>query len=204
SKPRITNTTAAGSRGRFCSVLCSVENGREVTLFWQREGQTLSHTSSPDLNTPLSLPLEIEEYSSTYSCMAANPASEERSFFNISELCREECTDQSDQRPTSQTSLSVCWDWSWVCGFDHSANWDSRLPEEQKKPAGDEGDELTYANINHGAKKTQPEKAQKSQAGNPEELVYSNINHNRPKKQRAEAPRAAQGEENCVYAQVRR
>ncbi|KAG7458440.1 hypothetical protein MATL_G00220260 [Megalops atlanticus] len=97
SKPRITNTTAAGSRGRCCSVLCSVENGREVTLSWQREGETLSNISSPDLNTPLSLPLEIEEYSSTYSCVAANPVSEQRSFFSISELCRVEYTDHSDK-----------------------------------------------------------------------------------------------------------
>ncbi|XP_036373257.1 signaling lymphocytic activation molecule-like [Megalops cyprinoides] len=80
-----------------CSVLCSVENGREVTLSWQREGETLYIASRPDSNTPLSLPLEIEECNSTYSCVATNPVSEERSFFSMSELCRVECNGHSDQ-----------------------------------------------------------------------------------------------------------
>ncbi|KAG7458486.1 hypothetical protein MATL_G00220740 [Megalops atlanticus] len=96
------STPQVSSRNKMkptCSVLCSVENGREVTLSWQREGETLSNTSSPDLNTPLSLPLEIEEYSSTYSCVAANPASEERSFFSISELCGEEDTHPASSIP---------------------------------------------------------------------------------------------------------
>ncbi|KAJ8281284.1 hypothetical protein GJAV_G00065790 [Gymnothorax javanicus] len=46
--------------GRNCSVLCSVENGRELTLSWQRDGEMLSNTSSPDINGSLSLPLEID------------------------------------------------------------------------------------------------------------------------------------------------
>ncbi|KAG7458502.1 hypothetical protein MATL_G00220860 [Megalops atlanticus] len=96
------STPQVSSRNKMkptCSVLCSVENGREVTLSWQREGETLNHTSSPDLNTNLSLPLEIEEYSSTYSCVAANPVSEKRSFLTISELCREEDTHPASSIP---------------------------------------------------------------------------------------------------------
>ncbi|KAG7458535.1 hypothetical protein MATL_G00221430 [Megalops atlanticus] len=81
SKPVIRNTPQS------CSVLCSVENGREVTLSWQREGETLSHTSSPDLNTPLSLPLRIEEHNYTYICVAANPVSEESLQLNTEKLC---------------------------------------------------------------------------------------------------------------------
>ncbi|XP_036373250.1 SLAM family member 5-like isoform X1 [Megalops cyprinoides] len=196
------STPQVSSRNKMkptCSVLCSVENGREVTLSWQREGKTVNQTSSPDLNTNLSLPLEIEEYSSTYSCVAANPVSEKRSFCSISELCRVECTDQSVQNTGLFAGIGAGFVSLIVLIIGTVVYLKSR-----KKPAGDEGDELTYANIKHGAKKAHPEKAQKSQAGNPEELVYSNITHNRPKKQRAEAPSAAQGEENCVYAQVRR
>ncbi|XP_036372541.1 hepatocyte cell adhesion molecule-like [Megalops cyprinoides] len=92
SKPEIRplNTDESDFRdfpyNNSCSVLCSVENGREVTLSWQKEGETLSHTSSPDPNT-LSLPLEIEEYSSTYSCAAANPVSNQSLDLNTEEFC---------------------------------------------------------------------------------------------------------------------
>ncbi|KAI1887872.1 hypothetical protein AGOR_G00194970 [Albula goreensis] len=88
SKPRITSTAAEGYQGRYCSLLCSVENGREVTLSWQREGETLSHTSSPDLSS-LTLLLEIKESNITYSCVAKNPISEERTVFYPSQHCRE-------------------------------------------------------------------------------------------------------------------
>ncbi|KAG7458554.1 hypothetical protein MATL_G00221450 [Megalops atlanticus] len=87
SKPVIRNTPKNRMVSESCSVLCSVENGSEVTLSWQREGETLYNTSSPDLNTPLSLPLEIEEYSSTYSCVAANPVSNQSLQLNTEEFC---------------------------------------------------------------------------------------------------------------------
>ncbi|XP_064193856.1 T-lymphocyte surface antigen Ly-9-like isoform X2 [Anguilla rostrata] len=70
-----------------CSVLCSVENGREVTLSWHREGQTLSHTSSPNFSSPLSLPLEMEENSAPYSCVATNPVSNKAVTVRPEEHC---------------------------------------------------------------------------------------------------------------------
>ncbi|XP_036372540.1 SLAM family member 5-like [Megalops cyprinoides] len=87
STPVISNITQSHSVSKSCSVLCSVENGREVTLSWQRGGETLNHTSSPDLNTNLSLPLEIEEYNSTYSCVAANPVHHSLTKLSMTELC---------------------------------------------------------------------------------------------------------------------
>ncbi|MBN3311764.1 SLAF5 protein, partial [Atractosteus spatula] len=74
SRPQV-STVSQGSES--CSLLCSVSNGREVTLSWQREGEILSHTSNPDLNTPLTLPLETDGLSHSYSCVASNPASNE-------------------------------------------------------------------------------------------------------------------------------
>ncbi|XP_069047768.1 neural cell adhesion molecule 1-like [Lepisosteus oculatus] len=74
SKPQVSRVSQVSES---CSLLCSVSNGREVTLSWQREGETLSHTSNPDLNTPLTLPLETEGLSHSYSCVASNPVSTE-------------------------------------------------------------------------------------------------------------------------------
>ncbi|KAJ8366817.1 hypothetical protein AAFF_G00342000 [Aldrovandia affinis] len=70
-----------------CSVLCSVQNGREVTLSWQREGETLNQTSSPDLSTLLSLPLEIEYNSAPYSCVVKNPGSNQKVTVKAEEYC---------------------------------------------------------------------------------------------------------------------
>uniref|UniRef100_A0A8C9VG72 SLAM family member 5-like n=1 Tax=Scleropages formosus TaxID=113540 RepID=A0A8C9VG72_SCLFO len=71
-----------------CSVLCSVENDRDVTL----GKEILNQTSSPHLNITPSLPLDIEvQDSDTHSCVSSNPVSEEsaeldtQKFLNTSE-----------------------------------------------------------------------------------------------------------------------
>lgn len=56
-----------------CTWMCSVENGRDVTLAWYEENVLLNQTSNPDSNISLSLHLKTGNHS-RYECVAANPA----------------------------------------------------------------------------------------------------------------------------------
>uniref|UniRef100_A0A673YCV7 Ig-like domain-containing protein n=1 Tax=Salmo trutta TaxID=8032 RepID=A0A673YCV7_SALTR len=69
------------------SLLCSVANGKEVTLSWYRGEEKLNNTSSPH-QADLSLPLEIKgKNSDTYSCVATNPVSNQTTKLSIEEHC---------------------------------------------------------------------------------------------------------------------
>ncbi|XP_042558974.1 CD48 antigen-like isoform X1 [Clupea harengus] len=76
------------SSNTSCQVLCSAKNDRQVSLSWFRANQLISQTSSPDVNTTLSLRLDIDEKDNTvYSCVSANPVSNDTTYLNITVMC---------------------------------------------------------------------------------------------------------------------
>ncbi|XP_035274914.1 uncharacterized protein LOC118227935 [Anguilla anguilla] len=82
------------SERKNCSVLCFVENGREVTLSWLRDGEKLFHTSNPDINTSLSLLLALEKEGRIYYCETKNPVSSQLYRLDVPS----KCTEDSDQK----------------------------------------------------------------------------------------------------------
>ncbi|KAI4884541.1 hypothetical protein NFI96_026633 [Prochilodus magdalenae] len=91
--PIPTLTPAAGSPR--CSVVCSVRNGYKVTLSWFNRSYLLSTTSDTDSST-LSRPLDIECCDNNpYSCVAANPITNQTAHLNTTTYCLKDCTDKS-------------------------------------------------------------------------------------------------------------
>ncbi|CAB1328200.1 unnamed protein product, partial [Coregonus sp. 'balchen'] len=71
-----------------CSVVCSVDNEKEVTLTLYLGEEKLNQTSSRDLTTNLRLEVEGKDYNSAYSCVAANPVSNKTAL--VPKCCSED------------------------------------------------------------------------------------------------------------------
>ncbi|XP_056309019.1 natural killer cell receptor 2B4-like [Danio aesculapii] len=74
-----------------CVLLCSVVNVTQVTLSWYRGSRLLSTISISELNTTLSLHLELEDQDNNiYSCRVNNAISERTKHLNVSDFCQPE------------------------------------------------------------------------------------------------------------------
>ncbi|KAL7841718.1 hypothetical protein SRHO_G00254090 [Serrasalmus rhombeus] len=86
SKPVIRNQTEKRSVSlrESWSPLCSVENGKDVSLSWYEEKERIFSISSSDSSERLYLPLnKTNSDCSTYTCVAANPVSTQTTQLDI-------------------------------------------------------------------------------------------------------------------------
>ncbi|XP_066518166.1 CD48 antigen-like [Hoplias malabaricus] len=89
-KPVVTNQSenCSVSHTELCSVLCTVENGKDVNLSWFEDKETISSISSTDSSDHLSLHLNITiPNNSIYICVAANPVSNQPTQIDLTQLC---------------------------------------------------------------------------------------------------------------------
>ncbi|XP_030605534.1 uncharacterized protein LOC115794248 [Archocentrus centrarchus] len=83
--------TVKNLSSEICSLLCSVD--KETTLLWFKDEEILNQSSSA-----LSLPLTVQQqdFSSSYRCVAANPAETKTVTVNVKAICGGNDTNSSD------------------------------------------------------------------------------------------------------------
>ncbi|XP_047432372.1 CD48 antigen-like [Mugil cephalus] len=76
-----------------CSLLCSVDPAEETTLSWYKDEEILNQSSSA---VSLLLSVHEHDFSSSFRCVASNPAENKTLPVNVTMFCREKQSQGSD------------------------------------------------------------------------------------------------------------
>ncbi|KAK3507529.1 hypothetical protein QTP70_028074, partial [Hemibagrus guttatus] len=107
SAPQVMNTSSRSSE--FCSLLCSVRNGRGLKLSAYEDEVLLNQTSSSSTSDiTLNLHLEIKKTDNhTFSCVASNPVSSKTTNFSFTDVCSQKRGSHPDERTSRTIVIAV-------------------------------------------------------------------------------------------------
>ncbi|KAF5881919.1 natural killer cell receptor 2B4-like isoform X3, partial [Clarias magur] len=131
-----------------CFLLCTVENGEDVTLSWYRGTERLNISNNTDLSVNLSLTLQIHNQdinTNTYTCVSANPVSNKTTSPSITQLCDHHSDKPERSRILLPVLISAVILTLLLAVLVFLCVW--RKKEKEKDEVSDKTEDLTYSDV---------------------------------------------------------